>query len=403
MIRLAYVVVASTSDLKRELARIVGRRNVSDRPSDLRGNATDATELPTEPPLLVVYPRSAGQVKAIVALANRTGTRLVPRGGGSGLCGGACADGALVVNMTRMDRILRIGRRGVKVQPGVILDDLGRRLAKAGMMMPVRPASHALATIGGMVSTDAGGENVIRFGRMHDNIISLKAVTGGGRMVEARGRRVRQFCGTEGIAGIVVEAELRTIPLIRRRSVTVVETEGREELLRLVDRFRPNREVISCEFINPVLHFMIRRRRTYFLLVEFAGDGGEIRDGRKMRGFWAIREGCNPLLTRRGWGMNADPQLPRAALGEFLSWCEGERLPAFGHIGHGVIHVHAKGRPKMDRMYALVKRLGGSVSGEHGIGLTKKRYLPKEREEELERMKGSLDPKRILNSGKVIG
>ncbi len=391
--------------IKRGLARIVGRRNVSDSQKALGSNSTDATLIPSEPPLLVVYPRSPREVEAVVALANRTLTPLVPRGGGSGLCGGACAQGGVVVNLTRMDRVLRINRKrgSVTVQPGIILDKLERILAKEGLMMPVRPASHALATIGGMVSTDAGGENVIRFGRMHENILSLKAVTGGGRLVEARGRRIRDFCGTEGIIGIVVEAELRVLPLIRRRSVTVREPSGRDELLALVERFRRERDVIAVEFINPVLHSMIRRRKTYFLLVEFAGGGGEVKEARLMRGLWAVREGCNPLLTRKGWGLNADPQIPREALPEFLGWCEKEGLPAFGHIGHGVLHVHAKDAPEMDRMYALVKRLGGLVSGEHGIGLTKKRYLPREREEELGKLKGSLDPNRTLNKGKMIG
>jgi FAD/FMN-containing dehydrogenase len=388
--------------LKEEIILITGRSGVSDSAKVIKENSSDASGIGSRP-LAVVFPRDKEQVAGIVRLANRTGTVIVPRGGGSGLCGGATADRALVLNMARMSKVVRVDAADgfVDVQPGIILDRLNAVLRRKGMFMPVQPASHALASVGGMVATDAGGEHVLRYGRMSANLVSLVVVRGDGEVSRLGKRAAAAFCGSEGILGIVVEARLRILPLIARKSMSVREPQGIAELMAEVKEFR-EAGAIACEFINPVLYSMIGGKRGYFLLAEFAGDAGEIRSRGSMRRYWRIREGCNPLLTRSGWGINGDPRIPEKGIPRFLRWCERHGIPSFGHIGHGVIHVHMREGSLMDSMYSLVRRLGGQVSGEHGIGMTKKRYLPAARKRRLMRMKSVYDPNGIMNRGKVI-
>jgi glycolate oxidase len=389
------------TDLKNKIAAIVGRRNVSDSRAELRKNASDAAGIPGKP-ILVAYPQNKFQIIEIVRLANALKVGIVARGGGSGLSGGATAKGTLVLNLTKMNMFaINKGRKYAVAEPGVLLDDLNRELDKHGLLFPVQPASHDVATIGGMVSTNAGGEQVLRYGKMADNILGLEAVRGDGRLVSARGTRIGHFCGTEGIMGIVVEAKLRIIARPAKKTITVRRAGDAASLLGLVGDFVKNKNIIACEFINPKLYSMIRRESGYFLLAEFEGEGGEI-SGLRAAKYWRMREGCYHTLWRKGWRVITDPEIPRRGIREFLGWCEAQGVPAFGHIGHGIIHVHFRNRRKMDSMYRLVRKLGGQISGEHGIGILKREYLPASRRRKLKKLKRLYDPNNILNRGKVI-
>ncbi|MCI0532261.1 MAG: FAD-binding oxidoreductase, partial [candidate division Zixibacteria bacterium] len=332
-------------------------------------------------------------------LASNERFTIVPRGGGSGLCGGATADGSVVLNMTRMDKVLEIGRRFVVVQSGIILDTLNGRLRKK--FMPVQPASHSMATIGGMISTNAGGEAVLRFGKMSQSIISMEVVSGDGRLLKI-GRNIGDFCGTEGITGVVVEAKLKIVPRLPERSVTVRELSNIRELVEFVRPLVKDKRVVACEFLNPKMHRMSRGKGSYFLLVEFIGGAGEIKDKKASARQWRIRERCYHDLWQGGWRMISDPEIPLRNTERFLRWCEEQAVPAFGHIGHGIIHVHFRNQRKMDGMYRLVRTLGGKISGEHGIGITKKKYLPPSMKMRLRSLKKKYDPGNILNPGKVV-
>jgi glycolate oxidase len=351
-------------------------------------------------PILVAYPTDKEQVLRMVKLANRENIPLVTRGGGSGLSGGAVPSGDVVVNLGKMNRILAVESDAVIVQPGITPDELNRRLK--GKEFRVRPASHAIATIGGMIATDAGGEHVLRFGKMSDNVLGMEVVSGGGKLLDIGRRGLCRFAGTEGIGGIVVEAKLKIHPKIKRKSLTIRHYPDLRRAVEEVKRRLSDKNLIACEFINPILYDMAGRGRNYFLLFEYIGKKAEVRGKKGMEKYWKIREGCYDTLMRNGWKTISDPWIPHKNRFRFLAWCEKKGLPAFGHLGHGVFHVHLKNKRKMSGMYGLVNKLGGEVSGEHGIGMLKRKYLNAERREELRRLKKCYDPKGILNRGKVI-
>lgn len=391
--------VHSANAMKDKFARVA---NASNNLQILKKNSTDATQIRAKP-LLVLWPANKQQVLGIIKIANQLSIPVVPRGGGSGLCGGAVADNAVVINLTKMKKIIKLDKkhRWIIVQPGIFLDVLNNHLARYGLSFPVKTASHKIATVGGMVSTNASGEHALRFGKMSDNILELEVVTGSGKLVKVNKSRIRHFCGTEGLMGIVVAAKLRLVPKIRRTSLTVHETDTHDNLLKIVRRSVKNKNLIACEFINPMLFSMQGFRNKYFLLLEYAGTQGNITNKRQIKKYWNIREKCFDILFKRGWKFIADPELPARSLAGFLKWCERNKLPAFGHIGHGIIHVHFR-NTKMDELYKLVKKLHGAASGEHGFGILKKKYLSYERKTELRRLKRIYDRNNIMNRGKII-
>jgi len=394
---------AAVEDIKEKLAGIVGKSKVTEDPFHLKKNSTDATQIKSNP-FLVVYPTDKNQVLEIVKLANEMKLPIVPRGGGSGLCGGATANNSIVVNMTKLNRIIKIDKKSkyAVVQAGIILDKLNKKLERKGLYFPVQPASHKLATIGGMISTNAGGEHALRFGKMIDNLLELEVVTGNGQLVKARKDRIKHFCGTEGLMGVVVEAKLKLLPQIRQKSITVHEASDIGDLMKLVKGAIKDKSLIACEFINPKVYRMEGFHKKYFLLLEYKWKKGEIVNDRQIKKYWKVREKCFNILFKQGWKIIADPQLPIKNLHSFLSWCDKNNLPAFGHIGHGIIHVHFKDNQKIRRMYSLVSKLQGIVSGEHGIGIIKRKYIPRKLKVKLIHLKQIYDKSKILNTGKVI-
>src|SRR3989344_5935632 len=153
--------------LKEKFESIVGQSNVIGKSSVLQKFSTDATKIKSKS-LLVVWPKSTEQITEVVKLSNQNNYKLVTRGGGSGLAGGATANKSVVVSMRKMNKVLKIDkrRRYVVVQTGILLDELNAALKKYGVFFSVQIASHGLATIGGMISTNAGGVHVLRFGKM---------------------------------------------------------------------------------------------------------------------------------------------------------------------------------------------------------------------------------------------
>ncbi|MBI4010572.1 MAG: FAD-binding oxidoreductase [Candidatus Aenigmarchaeota archaeon] len=389
--------------LKEKFVNIVGKSNVTDNSFQLDKNSTDKTQIKASP-ILIVWPNNKQQVSEIVKVANKERIPIVPRGGGSGLCGGAVANESIVINLTKMNRILKMDKRRkyAITQPGIFLDNLSKVVNKDNLFFPVQLASHKIATVGGMISTNAGGEHVLRFGKMSDNILAIEVVTGDGRLINVRGNKINHFCGTEGLMGIVVEARLKLLPRIKRRSITILEVDTLKDLMAVVKKVVKDKNLLACEFIGPKVYKMAGFREKYFILLEYKDEHGEIVNRRQIRKFWKIRENCFFTLFKHDWKIIADPKLSLKNVGKFLEWCKRRNLPAFGHIGHGIIHVHFKTVKEMEDMYTVVLKLNGEISGEHGFGIIKRRYLPYKKRFELKKLKRIYDRNNILNPEKVI-
>jgi len=423
------------------------------------------------PPLAVARPRSTAEVAALVAVAAAHGIPVVPQGARTGLAGGANAlDGALVVSLTRMDRILEIdpADRIATVEAGVVNAALRRAAAARGLAYPPDPGSWESSTIGGNVATDAGGMCCVKYGVTSEYVLGLTVVLASGEVLRC-GRRtakgvagydlVRLFVGSEGTLGIITEVTVRLRPAAEPALTLVAEFESvpsagaavaaitaaglTPSLLELMDPAM----VRALEAYRPM--GLGSGDRTLLLAASDAGlraaadleriadccRGAEIHlatDAEEADALLATRRLAHPALEHlaasafpdgRGAVIVDDVAVPRSRLAELVDGIAGiaERtgvtIATVGHAGDGNLHPNivvdradpaslAAGRRAFDDIMALGLALGGTVTGEHGIGLLKRDWLERELGPVGLRVhraiKAALDPAGIMNPGKVI-
>lgn len=418
--------------------------------------------------LAVVLPRSTAEVAAVVKACAAAGASVVPQGGNTGLSGGATPDASgtqVVVALARMDAIRHVDPVGetMEVEAGVILASAQEAAAALDLELPISIAAEGSARIGGIVSTNAGGTNVLRHGMARSRVLGLEVVTADGTILSGL-RRLRKdnagydwkqwFIGTEGTLGIVTAAVLQLAPMPRHRVtalLAVPDADAALGLLRLARRAVGETlnafELMSGDALALVAAQLDRRTplaaASWFVLLEassalaglpdavealladameagFATDGVVAASERQAAELWALRESITEAEARAGRSVKHDVSVPIAAIPDFLraagpavaAFAPAARLNVFGHLGDGNLHYNVV-VPKDTDAHALnvlvhdhVVRHGGSISAEHGIG----QY----RTGELARCKGAdelaiawtvkraLDPEGRLNPGKVL-
>jgi glycolate dehydrogenase FAD-linked subunit len=418
-------------------------------------------------PDAVALPRSAKSVSVILRFANRHGIPVTARGGGYGYVGGCVpVRGGIVLSLERMNRIKEINRADfvAVVQPGVYTQTFQEAAEKLGLFYPPDPASRAHNFIGGNVATNAGGPRCLKYGVTRDYVLGLEVVLADGAIVRVGGRVhknktgfdfTRLFVGSEGMLGIITEATLKLIPLPPFRATLAVGFSSMKNAVGalqaiLAAGFLPSALELADEFTLAAAaeytksnHLGVCRAH---LIVELDGQENSVRDElptveRVIRKYkplflepgygnaecekiWQIRREFSAALRVTGLTkLNEDIVVPRGKLEELFKFTaklqRKHALPVacFGHAGDGNIHVNVMmdetqpGARKrcnavLDELFARVLAWNGAITGEHGIGLAKRRWWPLAVSEEVRKLhrilKNSLDPKGILNPGKFI-
>ena len=439
---------------------------LSDDRSDLEAHRRDETvDLEPPLPLAVAFPTSTAEVAGIVRLAAEHRVPLVPRGGGTGLSGGATAvEGGLVIALARMSRILEIdvANQVAVVQPGVLNADLRAAATGHGLLYAPDPASFETSTIGGNLATNAGGLCCVKYGVTRDAVLGLEVVLADGAVIRTGGRNVKDvagydlaglFVGSMGTLGIITEATLRLIPLPAPKQTLLaffptIEASGEAVAAMVRDGVQPCTlelmDAFTIRAVNAAYGLGLDDEAAAMLLVEsdLPGAAGAEELDRAERACTAAGSGLlvraqdatEADLLRQGrrmahWALDAmggrmeDVVVPRSRVPALLHAIHeiGERrgLPigVFGHAGDGNLHpsfivdradptAAARLRAAHDDLFRAVLALGGSVTGEHGIGVVKKGYLEATRGPDAVRVmrviKAALDPLGILNPGKVL-
>ena len=419
------------------------------------------------PPLAVVDAASVDDVQAVMRLAHATGTPVVPRGAGTGLAGGALASpGAIVLDLTRMNRILEVSEADelAVVEPGVLNGDLNAALAPLGLWFAPDPASRAISSIGGNIATNAGGLLCAKYGVTREAVLGLAVVLADGRLLRTGHRTVKGvtgydltalMVGSEGTLGVIVEATLRLRPMTPGDVVTVagvfpdVEAAAAASAAVTAARIRPAvLELIDAaglarvaahlgpeelagtplESLAPGEAFLVAQSDGGASVAEaarigeaFAGAGGRVTvstDAATGERLLAIRRSMHPALAASGQVLIEDVAVPRSRLPEMFRTIEeigrrhGVEIPTLAHAGDGNLHpnfvftgdeVPAHVWAAADEMFRAAVALGGTLTGEHGVGILKRRWLADELGEdsfELQRgIKALFDPTGILNPG----
>jgi len=415
-------------------------------------------------PAALVRPGSAAEVQAAVRAAARHGVPVVPRGAGSGLSGGANAvDGCLVVSLERMNAVVGVDPANLSatVQAGVVNAALGAAARAEGLWYPPDPASWEFSTIGGNVATNAGGLCCVKYGVTRDAMLGLEVVLADGRLVHL-GHRTRKgvagydltglMCGSEGTLGIVTEATVRLLPPPPQAStlaasfptlagageaIARIVRAHRPSLLELMDRFTVAAvKAFRPQDLDPDAAALVFARSDagrvegaeeiahMERICEEAGASLVVTSDEEAEGrmLMAARRLAYPALERRGATLLDDVAVPLGAIPAFLDGVaaiaeeQGVLIGTFGHAGDGnmhptVVYDHtdpdqvARARAAFAAIVALALRLGGTITGEHGVGVLKRAFLAEELGDahDVHRaVKAALDPAGLLNPGKAI-
>jgi glycolate oxidase len=449
-----------------DLTSLLGATCVSVEESALAEHATDKW-FASHPPDVVVFPESTAQVSALLRFASERKIPVTPRGAGVGYVGGCVPlQGGISLSMRRMNRILEINEAdGVAVvQPGVITGDLQDAVKERGWFYPPDPASLRECSLGGNIATNAGGPRCMKYGVTRHYVLGLEAVLADGTVLRAGGRchknktgfdLVGLFVGSEGMLGVVTEATLRLIPHPQSRAMLSVGFESFTDAAGAVQAILGNGFLPSALEISD--RFTLQAARNYVgdgvphgeahLLIEVDGldktvpvEIGLLEAMLEQRGaldiatamsdiecemLWKLRREFSYSLRATGLTkLNEDIVVPRGKLVELVQFAEklqaesGFPVACFGHAGDGNIHVnvmvqnmddpaeHARAEEALDKLFHYVVEVGGAITGEHGIGIAKKRWFDGAvgagAVETHRRMKAALDPLGILNPGKFV-
>ncbi|HEV3125331.1 MAG TPA: FAD-linked oxidase C-terminal domain-containing protein [Candidatus Dormibacteraeota bacterium] len=456
----------SGARLIRDLERQVGRHQVLTRAADLAAYSFDAFGASGERhvPDAVVFPASTDEVSGAVQVCAHHRVPVVPRGAGTGYAGGAIPlGGGVVVNLCRMSRMLGVEREAMrmKVEAGVVTARAHHAAAAAGLYYPPDPGSSTTSTIGGNVACNAGGPHALRYGVTADHVAGATAVLADGRIVrlgeggDGGTDLLRLLVGSEGTLGVVTEVILRVIPAPAARSTIAAAFADMDAAARAVAGIAAAKLVpAALEFLDEAALDAVRRsgvtayapRAGALLLVEVEGDAstaaaesdavraaidsaGPIAvetagDAAAAHRLWAARKAISAAVARVMIGkVNEDVVVPRDRCAELVAAVrrigEERQVPVvnFGHLGDGNIHAtflidprrpgdRARADAAAGSLFEVVLGMGGSLTGEHGIGYTKLAFVERQLGDGsialMRRLKVALDPQGILNPGKKI-
>jgi glycolate oxidase len=458
-----------TDDLVAELVRAVGADGVTRRAEDLLAYGHDETEDLQYRAEVVVRPTTTEQVSRVMRLAWERNVPVTPRGAGSGLSGGALpVFGGIVLSLDRMNRILEIDEENLMVvtQPGVITGVLQAEVEKRGLYYPPDPASRAYCLIGGNIAENSGGPHCVKYGLTKDYVLALEAVLPDGRVMRTGGKLrkdvagynlAQTIVGSEGTLAVVTEATLRLIPHPTVRRLVLAPFASLDDAARaMVAVYRSRITPAALEIIEqaalkaaeehlgrPVPHSDAEAQ----ILVELDGvdeavvDRDLARVGEillengaldavladtpaKANDLWSIRRCLGEAVRKQAAYVECDTAVPPSKVPDLLRGVRevakrfGIRQISYGHAGDGNIHVNVltdtpdreererRLKPAIEAIFHVAVGLGGTITGEHGVGCAQSRWLSLCRDEAaietMRAIKRAFDPKGILNPGKVF-
>jgi FAD/FMN-containing dehydrogenase len=425
---------------------------------------------------MVLRPGSVAEIAQILKLANETATPVVPQGGNTGLVGGQIShNNEIVLSLTRLDRIREVDSTSntITCEAGVTLQRAREAAAAADRLYPQLLPSEGTCTIGGNLSTNAGGTAALAYGVARSHVLGIEVVLADGRILNNLNKLKKDntgydlknlFIGAEGTLGVITAAVLRLVPRPRSTETAFVGVASPQAALALLDiaAQRAAGGLTSFELMpRSGLELVLRHAagcrdplaapHPWYVLVELSSqekDGlretmeavlaqglerGLVADAaiaeslEQTKAFWRIREMFGEVQRHEGGSIKHDVSVPVAAVPAFLEEASaavtalipGARPLPFGHLGDGNIHYNVHQPVDADKaeflkrwedvnavVFAVVKKYGGSISAEHGVGVMKRDLLPAVKDpvalDLMRSLKRMLDPKNILNPGKVL-
>ena len=448
------------------LRAIVGDDHVSLNKDVIVANSQDALK-EVYPADAIVFPRTAEEIASIMLLANEAGFFVTARGGGVGYTGGAVpVQGGIVLATSRLNQILEINKADLVVvtEPGVTNYNLQQAVEAEGLFYPPDPASWKDSFIGGNIAQNAGGPRCAKYGATKQFVLGVDFVTPTGDIVRAGGRTTKNatgynlsalMVGSEGMLGIMTRCILRLLPLPEARRTALAIFNSAEAACQCVARFTDGGllpaalELLDRASIHAIEDYEpsgLPRSAGALLIIEVDGlketvdrEAAIVRDvcirsgaidfrsaasSEEAARIWEVRRKLSPAVRQTGKRkINEDVVVPRSRIPELLAFIEtigakyGFLIPTFGHAGDGNLHVNVmlpndteeerhQGHEAVVEIFKRAVDLGGTISGEHGIGYAKAPYLDialdRPTIELMKTLKRAMDPLGVLNPGKMF-
>ena len=461
----------SADALFKLFSSVVGEEHLISDVEELSRYGRDETEHLSFMPDIVVRPRSTAEVSAILKVCNENLIPVTPRGGGTGLMGGALPHrGGVVLSLDRMNSIVNIDEANmqVTVEAGVITEVLQDAVKEKGLFYPPDPSSRGSCFIGGNVATNCGGPKAVKYGVVKDYVLNLEMVladgsviwTGASVLKNSTGYHLTQLVvGSEGTLGIVTQVVLKLLPLPKHDLLMLVPFNSLEDAgaavsaifragfspsalelmeinaLRIVERFvessvvqiTPGTEAhLVIETDGNDLEVLMKEMEAIGeLLLNF--NCGEIffaEDASQKAELWKLRRRVAEAVKADGYSIEEDTVVPRAALPALIRGVKelaakhSFEVVCYGHAGDGNLHIRVRYpehenshnnpvvQPVLEELFRLVQSLGGTISGEHGVGLIQKPFMNvvfnSATMDIMRGIKKVFDPNNILNAGKIF-
>ena len=451
------------------LREAVGNKNVVTDAEQLAIYARDQTEDLIFQPEVIVTPESADQVSAIMSLCTKHHVPVTPRGGGTGLSGGALpVHGGISLSMEKFKKILVLDERNFTaiVEPGVITQVFQEEVERRGLYYPPDPASRGSSHLGGNLAECAGGPRAVKYGVTKDYVLGLEVVLPTGEIINTGGRVLKNvtgynltqlFVGSEGTLGVITKITLRLIPFPKYRKVLLVAFDSVESAttsvgyifqrgitpsaLEFMERAAvkaaeeklgkkfPNGDAEAQLLIEVDGHHEDSLLEDIQVIAEVVEKNGAssvliAEDKQKIADIWALRRSIGEAVKSISTYKEEDTVVPRSALPQLMTGVRniaakyGVTCICYGHAGDGNVHVNilkaglddATWKTNVDaairKIFDLTVSLGGTISGEHGIGYSQREYLPIALSNEeitvMGKIKALFDPQNILNPGKIF-
>lgn len=451
-------------------AAVVGSNNIITDSKLLEPYSKDYTEDLTYLPCAVAKPDTAIQIAALLNICHTNHIAVTPRGAGTGLSGGSLpVYGGLVISMERFNKIIDIDEQNFQatVEPGVINEAFQKTVMEYGLFYPPDPASKGSCFLGGNVAHSSGGPRAVKYGTTRDYVLNLEVVlpdgniinTGANTLKYSTGYNLTQLMvGSEGTLGIITKIVLKLIPLPKNNVLMLASFANATDACTAVNQiFKAGANPSACEFVEPngfilsanmqQLSFTVEANVGAYLLIEVDGNDMDhmmkeceiisevlyqhiaidvlLAESYEQKEYlWKLRRGIGEATKLNNVYKEEDTVVPRAELPALLYGVKeiaakyGFRCVCYGHAGDGNLHVnilkdnlsdefwHGELKNGIQEIFELCKRLGGTISGEHGIGLVQKEFMPimfpPYHLELMRRIKHAFDPNNILNPGKIF-
>ncbi len=455
------------SRVTQQLKQIVGPKNVLTSPEDLVSYSFDGTFVEHRPDV-VVLPATTQEVSRVVALAYRDEIPIVPRGMASGLAAASVPlSGGIALSLTRMNKILEIDQENMTAtaQAGIVTAHLQAEVEKVGLFYPPDPSSVLCRTLGGNVACNAGGPRCLKYGITGDYVLGLTVVLSDGRVIRTGGKAIKNvtgynltqlFVGSEGTLGVITEVLVKLVSKPRHVRTALALYDRLEDASRSVNAVLlggivpatlelMDETAIAC--IEEAMGLGLPLDKEAILIIECDGNDEEMvlreveavaricrehgaaevqvaRDEAHRAELWRARRSVSPSLARKAPNkLGEDISVPRSQIPAAIRGIKeisaryGLPIVVFGHAGDGNLHPNilfdkrdpdqwAKVEQMVAEIFALAVELGGTLSGEHGVGVLKQAYMEKalgaDSIEVQWGIKRALDPKNILCPGKVL-